>query len=149
MKKTALLAVALATCLGYVPAQAAEVVSSNIVGYNKITLTEGYNLVGAQFVQVGGDNRDLSTSFVLDETFAGYDSKYKFKTRLQVWNGIGYDTYGWAGDSGTEVDDDPSLDYTWTDLGAEAVDDKIPIGAAVWIIAEKAGTITFTSPFAE
>ena len=126
----------------FAPAQAADVVSSNIVGYNKITLTEGYNLVGGQFVEIGGANRDLSTSFILDDSFAGYDAKYKFKTRLQVWNGGGYDTYGWAGDSGTEVDDDPSLDYTWTDLGAEAVEDEVPPTEGVWIIAEKAGVAT-------
>ena len=131
------------------PAQAAEVVSSNIVGYNKITLNQGYNLVGAKYVEVGGGDRGISKSFVLDESFAGYDDSYKFKTRLQMWNGIGYDTYGWAGNSGTEVDDDPDLDYTWTDLDAEATNKKVGIGAAVWIIAEKAGTITFTSPITE
>ena len=131
------------------PAQAADVVSSNIVGYNKIQLREGYNAVGPQFVQVGGEDKDLSTSFILDDSFAGYDDNYKFKTTMRVWNGVGYDYYGWAGDSGTEVDDDPDLDYTWTDLDAEATNETIPIGGVVWIIAEKAGSITFTSPIKE
>ena len=91
--------------------------SSNIVGYQKVTLSKGWNMVGVQFVRVGGDVKNLTDCFVLDDTFAGYDDDYKFSTQMRIWNGDGYDFYGWAGSSGTDVDDDPSLDYTWTDLG--------------------------------
>lgn len=68
MNKTTLMAVALATCLGYVPAGAAEVVSSNVVGYQKITLQPGFNLIGAGFVEVGSGD-----SFALKDVFQGSD----------------------------------------------------------------------------
>ena len=124
------------------PAWAADVVSSNIVGYQKITLAEGFNAVGLQFVNVGGGLKDLTDSFIMDSSYKGYNADYDFFTRMQVWNGNGYDFYGWAGTSGTDVDDDPDLDNTWTDMAAEAVDgvDFKPF-SGVWIRAEKAGTV--------
>ncbi len=126
-----------------VPADAAEVVSSNIVGYQKVNLVPGYNLVGIQFSQVGGGSLDLSKAVTMDSTYAGYDDDYKFKTTLRVWNTSKqiYDTYGWAGTSGTDVDDDPTLDNTWTDLEAYAVDgESLDASQGIWIRAEKAGT---------
>ena len=48
-------------CLGAVPAQAAEVVSSNIVGYQKVTLVPGFNFVAPQFNAVGGGDLDLQS----------------------------------------------------------------------------------------
>ena len=68
------------------PAWGAEVVSSNIVGYNKITLAPGYNLLGIQFSQIGGASLDLSDAVILDETYGGYDSNYDFKSTLRVWD---------------------------------------------------------------
>ena len=113
-------------------------VSSN----NVVQLAAGYNIVANPFpIDV-----PISSFGVLDSSFAGYDDDYKFKTTMRVWNGNGYDYYGWAGTSGTEIDEDPSLDNTWTDLEAEAVNGTIPAGVAVWINAEKPGTITFTAP---
>ena len=43
------------------PARAAEVVSSNIVGYQKVTLQEGFNFVAPQFNIVGGGDLDLQS----------------------------------------------------------------------------------------
>ena len=118
-----------------------EVITTNVT----INLVAGYNMVCNPYPM----EMPVTTFGRLDNGFAGYDDNYKFKTTMRVWNGVGYDYYGWAGDSGTEVDDDPDLDYTWTDLDAEATNETIPIGGAVWIIAEKAGSITFTSPIKE
>lgn len=115
--------------------------SSNIVGYNKISLSEGYNLVGIQFSQIGGDSLDLSDAVIMDKAYAGYDSNYKFKSTLRVWNGSEYATYGWAGTSGTIVDNDSDLDNTWTDLEAYAVDGEVlDVAQGIWIRAEKDGT---------
>ena len=50
------------------PAWAAEVYSSNIVGYQKVTLQPGFNLIGAGFVQVGSGD-----SFALKDVFQGTD----------------------------------------------------------------------------
>ena len=107
-----------------------------------IELNEGYNIVCNPFpCEVS-----ITDFGVLDSSFAGYNDDYKFSTQMRVWVGNGYAYYGWAGSSGTDVDGDPSLDNTWTDLEAYAVDGKIKAGEAVWIIAEKAGTITFKAP---
>ena len=124
------------------PAWAAEVYSSNIVGYQKVALQPGYNLVGVQFTKVGGEALDLSDAFILDESYAGYDEDYEFSSTLRVWNTDAqtYVTYGWAGTSGTDVDNDASLDNTWTDLEAYAVEDSLPKAQGIWIRAEKAGT---------
>ena len=142
MKKTLTL-LAILAAIG--PAWGAEVVSSNIVGYEKIQLSAGYNMVGVQFLNVGGEDKSLSTFSVLDDSFEGYDDNYDFPTKMQIWNGNGYDYYGWAGTSGTEVDDDPSLDFTWTDTEAEAVDDvELTASSAVWIKAANAGVMTIS-----
>ena len=125
------------------PAWGAEVVSSNSGGYNKIQLVQGYNLVGAQFSQVGGGDRDFATSFILDDTFAGYTSGYQAVSKLRVWDPVdnSYTTFGWAGDSGSKIDDDEALDYTWVDQDCEAVEgETLPPTEGVWILAEKAGT---------
>ena len=39
---------------------AADVYSSNIVGYNKLTLNPGYNLIAPSFVNVGSKTRSAS-----------------------------------------------------------------------------------------
>ena len=114
-----------------------EVVTTNIT----VNLVAGYNTVCNPYPMAV----PVSTFGRLDNSYAGA------VTKLQVWDGTdnSYTTYGWAGNSGTEVDDEPELDYTWVDSGCEKTTDTIPAGAAVWIIAEKAGTITFTAPVIE
>ena len=113
------------------------------MGYQKVALQPGYNLVGVQFSQVGGESLDLTNAIIMDDSYAGYDDDYKFKTTLRVWDTTKqiYDTYGWAGTSGTDIDDDPSLDNTWTDLEAYAVEgESLDVSQGIWIRAEKAGT---------
>lgn len=150
MKKTALLAVALATCLGYAPAQAADVVSSNIVGYEKIQLTAGYNMVGVQFKQVGGAALTLATVGALDDSMAGFDEDEVFATEMRVWNGIGYDYFGWSGTSGTDVYDDPDYDNLWLDANKmETTDDITVAGSGFWIKAGSAGTMTISGEVPE
>ena len=53
---------------GAAPAWGAEVVSSNIVGYQKITLQPGFNLIGANFAAVG-----TGADIPLGEVFGGTD----------------------------------------------------------------------------
>ena len=111
------------------------------MGYQKIALSAGYNLVGIQFSQIGGDSLNLSTAVLLDSGYAGYDDDYNFSTTLRVWNGSEYVTYGWAGTSGTDVDNDPTLDNTWTDLEAYEVEgETLDTAQGIWIRAAKAGT---------
>ncbi|MBQ6247349.1 MAG: hypothetical protein IJK04_10820 [Kiritimatiellae bacterium] len=143
MNKTTLMAVALATCLGYVPAGAAEVVSSNIVGYQKVALDPGYNMIGVQFVDVGtGEAKSLTTVAALDSTMDGFDEEGTFATQLKVWRNGDYTTYGWSGTSGTDVLDDSSLDNKWLNRDLEE-DTTASLDAqdAVWIKAGSSGTI--------
>ncbi|HTI71366.1 MAG TPA: hypothetical protein VMF06_15450 [Candidatus Limnocylindria bacterium] len=96
MKATTLLsAVALATaCVG---SAFGAVTSQNIVGYIKLSLTKGYNLVANQLNN--GDNTVVTV-------FSGLPADGK--TTAFKWNGRGYDTstYYAAGDGGW---DDPTL----------------------------------------
>jgi hypothetical protein len=124
-------------------ASAAEVTSGNVVGYTKIQLNEGYNMIGVQFADIGGAEKSLTNVLKLDDTFAGYDDDYNFYNMMRIWTGSGYEFYGWAGTSGTDVDGDSSLDNTWTDMDAYAVEDVfMPTSSGVWIVTEKAGTLT-------
>jgi len=144
MNKTTLMAVALATCLGYVPAGAAEVVSSNIVGYQKVTLDPGYNMIGMQFVEVGsGDAKALADAATLDSSMAGFDDEGTYATELMVWKNGNYTTFGWSGSSPSEYMEEPSLDNKWLDLNLEE-DSNAFLDApdAVWIKAATAGTVT-------
>ena len=71
------------------------------------------------------------------------DDDYNFYNMMRIWTGSGYEFYGWAGTSGTDVDGDSSLDNTWTDMDAYAVEDVfMPTSSGVWIVTEKAGTLT-------
>ena len=127
------------------PAQAAEVVSSNIVGYEKVMLTPSWNMIGVQFLQVGGAEKDLANVGDLDASMSGFDEDEYFATEMQIWNGNGYDYYGWSGSSGTDVYDDPAYDNLWLDSNTmEAPELKAPVGLGVWVKAEKAGTMTIS-----
>ena len=106
-------------------------------------------MIGAQFLQVGGDALNLATVGALDSTMAGFDGDGNYDTELRVWNGRGYEYYGWSGTSGTDVLEDSTLDNKWLNGDLEEEDTEIPVGHAVWIKTEAAGTITFTSPIAE
>ena len=92
------------------PAWAADVVSSNIVGYEKITLAQGYNMIGVQFAEVGGSDKILSTVGELDSAMDGVDEDGDYATTMRVWTGNGYKTYGWSGTGMSENFDDEELD---------------------------------------
>ena len=58
------------------PAWAAEVVSSNIVGYQKVELQPGFNFVAPQFTAVGGGDIDIQSVHldVADDDVSGNDN---------------------------------------------------------------------------
>ena len=127
------------------PAQAADVVSSNIVGYEKVSLSKGLNMVGVQFQAVGGDSLVMSSVGTLDNTMAGFDDDEMFATTLLVWTGNGYKTYGWSGTSGTDVYEDSSYDKQWLDsMTREPSETPTDKGLGCWIKAGKAGTFTIS-----
>ncbi len=120
-----------------------QVVNSDMT----VSLVQGFNLVANPYPQAV----DVAKFGTLDSTFAGYDSDYSYATEMRVWDPArqSYVYYGWSGTSGTDIDDDPSYDNQWLDSATEITTETIPFGAAVWIKAEKAGTITFSAPKAE
>ena len=154
MKRTLTL-LAILAAIG--PAWGAEVVSSNIVGYNKITLKEGLNLLGAQFVPVGQQNKTLVLSDLTNMTDQPSYERGKSQTQLRFWNGGGYDTYGWSGAFSVENEDDAQemvddgdlenitdLDYKWLSGFEDASDEEVPLVQGFWIYAKEEGSVIFT-----
>ena len=140
MKKTLTL-LAIMAAIG--PAWGAEVVSSNIVGYNKLTLQAGYNLLGNNWNLVGGEDGNVTD--VLDaKDLSGLDSQGNFTSQIQIWEGDGYAFYGWAGYVG-----DATYDYKWLNQSTlEPVDLPAPKGTAFWIKAGAAADVTFSGEVA-
>ncbi len=128
------------------PAWGAEVVSSNIVGYQKVTLDTGYNMIGVQFTEVGADAaaKELSTVGTLAANMAGFDEDGNYGTLMMVWRNGDYTTYGWSGTSGTEYLEDSSLDNKWLNRDYEEEEDFLAETDAVWIKAGSAGSVTIS-----
>ncbi len=143
MKKITMTVAALA--VSTLCACAAEVYSSNIVGYQKVNLNEGLNLVGSQFVNVG-DEAALDINKVLETTdLPGLDENAMYQSTLMVWNGNEYVTYGWLdADDGTN-NDVPEWNSTWLlyDMSDAAVCD-MKSGDGFWIQTSAPATVTFS-----
>ncbi len=150
MKKTALLAVALATCLGYAPAQAADVVSSNIVGYQRVTLAKGFNMIGTAFQDVGKANtlgiQNVKASGLtgLDWTFATTDGD-----TMLVWDPVQQmytKTLYYTGDSDPDeiMTTFGAQPGTWFDTeNFKTAEDIVANGDAFWILSSvEESTIT-------
>ena len=107
------------------PAHAADVVSSNIVGYEKVSLSaNAYYLSGIQFVKVGGEQGTLN------DLFSATDIPYG--TVIQFLNEEGmYDLYTYL----EEAYDAEADDFVpgWGDGGEELVVDPTPPGTGFWI----------------
>ena len=89
MNKTTLMAVALATCLGYVPADAAEVVSSNVVGYQKLSIPAGgYALLANPFTVVGSDGETfgINDMFSDDAGKSTAGNSFTQGDTIEVWD---------------------------------------------------------------
>ena len=137
----------------------AEVTSSNTVGYQKLNLTAGLNLVGIQFVDVGAQNAAV-TSIAKLVGQATYDEDMNAQTELRTWTGAGYDSYEWTGSLSTDnpdmaagLEDEMGLvdatkgafDNTWL-YGYEPTDVTLTPGTGAWIKASDTvqNAITFT-----
>ena len=115
MKTKTLAALALVAALGASPAWAAEVVSSNIVGYQKVTLQTGFNFVAPQFTAVGGGPIDLQSIRldIADDDASGMDNiqildEGGATVETFFWNPASWTTTGeksgWVDDFGNLVD---------------------------------------------
>ena len=140
MKRTLTL-LAILAAIG--PAWGAEVVSSNIVGYNKVELSGGFTIIGSQFNLVGADTKDVQDFIDPSNDLPGLDAEnsYAAQTELQVWTGTGYRTYGWDPDGDPDV---AGSDHKWVDEDLAVADVDILIGKGFWIKTPVAGKVTIS-----
>ena len=118
------------------PARAADVVSSNIVGYNKVSIGAGLAILGTPFVEVGSQTDSLSIQSITPantETAGGVDY-------LRLWDGSKYTEFFYysAADEGVDDAGNPG----WGDRNQEAVDELLDAGTAYWVHSGTAETIT-------
>ena len=152
MKRKALWALALAACLGYVPAQAESVVSENIVGYQKITVPENaQNIVGIQFQNVGA-NGELALQDVIPE--GGYSGEGVDWIKIYNPAASSYTTaYYWGeeADGGVyeNADAEDPLGPGWGDEQQNVIRVSISAGQGFWTQSETGGKLTFPALPAE
>ena len=131
------------------PAWAADVVSSNVVGYQKLQLQAGYNMIANGFRIVGTENapafQDMFADAASNATGTlGQDTA----DNILVWSGDRYATYWFYDATGTE-DADPDYDKKWYDVIDDSTPSNyaIPAGKGVWFIHRGSSTtITLPSP---
>ena len=116
------------------PAWAAEVVSSNIVGYTKVSVTAGLSIVGQQFVAVGGGDQNIQSITASGLEDGGVDF-------IRIWNGTGYNSYSYF-----SADDDiaGTGSAAWGNDDWEVVDVDFAPGTGMWLSAQNDATITFS-----
>ena len=104
--------------------------SSNIVGYNKVTLTSGYNMLAPMFSYVGGGDKAIVDLFEEKEGFVGADTDAE-ADYISVWYGGGYAyTYFYSTDAGDE-----NVDAKWAsgeDSFSETTD-ILPANTGFWL----------------
>ena len=106
------------------PARAAEVVSSNIVGYEKITLAPGFNMIGNQFLGVGKNAfQNINQMFAKNSELVAGGGDDEADTIL-VWDGSSYSNVYYY----------DSWDNSWynTDDLEESTTDTIGAGMGIW-----------------
>ena len=124
-------------------ASAADVTSANVVGYAKIDLISGFNLIGSQFLNVGSTIKDINEFIIDGSDLLGVDENWSYQTTMRVWTGSGYTYYGWFdADDGTNGEM-PEWNNTWLqyDMSDVAVED-MDLSKGVWLVTSQPGTIT-------
>ena len=125
----------------HAPAWAADVVSSNIVGYQKVTLQPGFNFVAPQFTAVGGDSIDLQSIRldVADEDATGDDN-------IQILDegGATLATYYW-----NPADWFGGEKSGWVDDNGELADVELQNGLGILIDSADDATVTVSGEVSE
>ncbi len=109
------------------PADAAEVVSSNVVGYSKITMNaDGYTLIANPFVEVGtGDLIGIDDMFADDATGSTAGTAADRSDNILVWTGSGYTTYWYR---------KPKSGSAYWAKGTTQTSDTLPTGAGAFYL---------------
>ena len=128
--------IALAAIAACIPAFAASVESSNVVGYTKVSVGAGYNIIGQQFLAVGGESASVQT-ITAGEGFDpwGTDS-------IQVWDNAAnqyVDYYYYSEDAGGVGED---CKAGWGDLDQVIMEDVVSAGTAFWANVSEDADVT-------
>jgi len=118
--------VALVATVGIFSAQAAEVDSVNMVGFAKVNLMQGLNIIGVPFLTVGDTETSLNDLFDVSEFTAG--AGIGNSDVVTVWTGSGYEGYYLSNQA------PPSYTETaWVNLAGDRVEVTLQPGEAVWL----------------
>ncbi len=133
MKKTlTLLAILAAIC----PAWGTEVVSSNIVGYKKVTLAaNNYTMLAPMFTYVGGGEKKIPDIFE-EDSFVAADTDAE-ADYISLWEDGGYSrTYFFSSDAGDAWSSDQD--------GFEETTDGLQTGLGLWFYSRSDSDKTVT-----
>ena len=130
---------------------AADVYSSNIVGYSKLTIHPGLNMIGAGFQIVGGTGgQDMQNIFVDEDGVNVGGEAFYLADNIITWDptaggGIGgYTTY-YKYDSGGTY---PEYDNIWYFDNEAEITDPLPVSQGFWYNHRGTGfTLTFEKPY--
>ena len=120
-------------CGCFAPAWGAEVVSSNVVGYQKLTIYPEWTMIANPFVVVGENEAPIfNEMFASAKTTVTSGDGPTSSDNLQVWTGSTYTTYyfgNFNGEYGAQYD------YVWYDANddsGEPTQDWLPSGQGAW-----------------
>ena len=119
------------------PAWGADVVSSNIVGYTKITVPKGLSIIGQQFDAVGGGTNDVANVTSVEGLSPWGEDSVRF------WNGASYQNlyyYAYDADEGSEGLLDTGEDG-WGDADQKSVVLSVAPGTGFWINTSGEATV--------
>ena len=121
---------------GVAPAWGAEVVSSNVVGYQKITLAaNNYTMLAPMFNYVGGGEKAIPDIFAEDD-FVSADTDGEADC-IYMWENGGYTTtYFFSSDAGDAWSDNQD--------GFDETTDTIPSGLGFWFYSRSDSDKTVT-----
>lgn len=102
-------------------------------------------MIGSQFLNVGASTKDINDFIIDGSDLLGLDDDGEYQTKLRVWTGTGYQTYGWLdADDGTN-NEAPEWNNSWllNDF-SDLAKITLKVGQGFWFDSPTAGTVTFT-----
>lgn len=114
------------------------VVSGNTVGYQTVTVNEGFNMFAVNWVEIGGNDSIAISNLFGAAQDASLTAGTTFGTAdmLKVWNGVGYNSYFYRNLSGT---------HYWQKVGvAGATTETIPSSIGFWFFKRLPGSTNLT-----
>ena len=116
--------------------------SSNIVGYQKIQLHAGYNMIGAQFTKVGGGKLNIEDNdFQPDASLPGIDLSTDdyFTSYIMPWGGSDYaQNIYWAGNVGWGEE----YDNKWLTGEFQPAEKEFSESEGAWLWTPSAASVT-------